>query len=248
MGTDLFNGADRALLRHTDFGRLPHDAATFLIDLLHETGLRGGTVVDLGCGSGILARKLLTAGYDAFGVDVNRDLLDMAAREAPEAQFWCGSVLDAPLPTAVAVAATGEVLNYAADRRAGYGTLAGLARRVAAALVPDGVFLFDLSTPGRCGPEGVLRQWHDREELTLYMESREDSSQQVLDRRVTMFQQTGPGTYRRSDERHVLRLFDPEIVLEHLVAAGLRPEEVGGYPAGQPMVPPDGWSVFMARK
>jgi hypothetical protein len=46
----------------------------------------------------------------------------------------------------------------------------------------------------------------------------------------------------------VLRLFDPDIVLEHLMAAGLRPEEVGGYLAGQPLVPPDGWSVFLARR
>jgi SAM-dependent methyltransferase len=248
MGTDLFEGADRALLHHSDFGRLPHDAGNFLIDLLHESGLRGGTVVDLGCGAGILARVLLDGGYDVFGVDPSQAMLDLAAREAPEAQFWCGSVLEAPLPMAAAVAATGEVLNYAADRRAGYNALAELARRVEEALVPGGVFLFDLSTPGRCGPDGVLRQWRDRAEMTLYMESYEHHASEILDRRVTIFHALGSGTYRRSDERQVLRLFDPEIVLEQLASAGLRPEEVGSYPASSPMSPPDGWSVFVARK
>jgi hypothetical protein len=108
-------------------------------------------------------------------------MIDLARKEAPDPGFWCGSALDAPLPAAVAVTAVGEVLNYAADRRAGYAALRDLAHRVAAALVPDGLFLFDLSTPGRNAGAQLHRQRHDRDEWTLYMEAREDAAEQILD-------------------------------------------------------------------
>jgi hypothetical protein len=49
-------------------------------------------------------------------------------------------ILDAPIPVAVAVTATGEVLNYAADRRAGQSAVRDVAQKVAASLVPGGVF------------------------------------------------------------------------------------------------------------
>jgi hypothetical protein len=66
---------------------------------------------------------------------------------------------------------------------------------VAAALVPDGLFLFDLSTPGRNAGAQLHRQWHDRDEWTLYMEAREDAAEQILDRRITIFCRTGPDGY-----------------------------------------------------
>lgn len=59
---------------------------------------------------------------------------------------------------------------------------------------------------------------------------------------------TGPGSYRRTDERHVLRLFEPDAVVADLVAAGLAVEVLDGYPADRPVTPPPGWSVFLARK
>jgi SAM-dependent methyltransferase len=248
MSTDVFYGADQALLHHAAFGRLATWAGDHLVDLLHQAGLRGGTVVDLGCGSGILARVVSARGYDVFGVDISPDMIELARKEAPDAEFRCGSVLDAAMPTAVAVTATGEVLNYAADRRTGYTALRDLADRVAAALVPGGLFLFDLSTPGGNGLDPVRRQWHDRDEWTLYLEARENPTEHILDRRITIFRRTGPDTYRRTDERHVLRLFEPDAVVAELAAAGLETEVLAGYPSDTPTEPPIGWSVFLARK
>jgi SAM-dependent methyltransferase len=248
MDSHQFYGADQALLHHVDFGRVADWAGNHVVGLLRGAGLRGGTVVDLGCGSGILARVVTDAGYDVFGVDVSPDMIDLAGKEAPLADFRCASIVDVPIPAAVAVTATGEVFNHASDRRGGYTVLSDLARRAEAALVPNGVFLFDLATAGRSGSEETRRQWHDREEWTLHVAEQEDPDDQILDRRITIFRRVGPDSYRRTDERHILRLFESDAVVALLEAAGLQVEILDGYPTDQKTLPRSGWTVFQARK
>ncbi|MDT5038374.1 MAG: hypothetical protein QOE03_3559 [Micromonosporaceae bacterium] len=248
MASHVFYGADQALLHHVDFGRLAEWAGNHVVGLLRGSGLRGGTVVDLGCGSGILARVVSEAGYDVFGVDVSPDMIDLAGKEAPLAEFRCGSVVDMPIPAAVAVTATGEVFNHAADRRSGYTVLRDLARRAEAALVPGGVLLFDLATTKGGGCDETRRQWHDNEDWTLHVVEQEDPDGQILDRRITIFRRVGPDSYRRTDERHILRLFETDSVVALLEAAGLRVDVMDGYPTDEETLPRSGWTVFQARK
>ena len=244
MATSGFYGADQALLHHVEFGGLAAQAGNHLIGVLRQAGLRGGTVVDLGCGSGILARVVTEAGYDAYGIDISPDMVELADKEAPLADFHRASILDASIPQAVAVTATGEVLNHAADRRTGQGALREIIRRAAEALVPGGIFLFDVSTPGQSGN----RHWYDRDEWAMHTDAREDRQHQVLDRHITIFRRTGADAFRRTDERHVLRLFTPATVLLELTAAGLTCEQLDGYPSDLPVTPRRGWTVFQARK
>lgn len=49
---------------YTDFVR---KAAPALLGFIRRSGFRRGLVVDLGCGSGDLARELIGAGYDVLG-------------------------------------------------------------------------------------------------------------------------------------------------------------------------------------
>ena len=140
VGGDLFYGPDQAIIHHENFGKLAKIAAEDVVSLLQGAGLSEGTVVDLGCGSGILARTLSEAGCDVLGVDISPAMIELAKRNAPRASFRVGSLLDAELPRAVAVTAIGEALNYATDPRAGLGELERLAGRVHGALEPGGVF------------------------------------------------------------------------------------------------------------
>ena len=48
-------------------------------------------------------------------------MIDLARTTAPASEFSVGSVHDAAIRPSVAVTATGEVLNYAVDPRAGLG-------------------------------------------------------------------------------------------------------------------------------
>lgn len=110
-----FCGPDQAIIHHREFGGLADAAASHLLGLLAARGLNG-RVIDLGCGSGLLARRLVDAGYDVTGFDLSESMVTLAREHAPRATFTAVALLDAELPTGcVAVAATGEVLNYGTD-------------------------------------------------------------------------------------------------------------------------------------
>jgi len=55
---------DLAHIHDEGFSDLARNAATTLLKFLREQKIKGGLVVDLGCGSGVLAEKLTSAGYD----------------------------------------------------------------------------------------------------------------------------------------------------------------------------------------
>jgi SAM-dependent methyltransferase len=245
MGDELFYGPDQAIIHHQNFGRLAEFAAEDLISLLAGAGLREGTVVDLGCGSGILARIVSDAGYDVLGVDISPAMIELARQNAPRGSFRLGSLLDGDLPRAVAVTAIGEALNYATDPRAGIGELERLATRVGAALQPGGLFLFDIATPGREG--GARQQFHDREDWTLYMRAEENGDRS--DRYIVIFRKNNDGCYVRTEEHHVLRLYESEGVAAVLRRGGLDAEVKEDYSGVPPDLPPiPGWKVILGRK
>jgi SAM-dependent methyltransferase len=254
-----FYGEDQASIHHREFGDLALTAAGLVRDELRAAGHHTGTVVDLGCGSGILARALTDEGYRVVGVDLSHDMLEIAREVAPDAELSIASVHDVDIPPAVAVTAVGEVLNYATDVRAGLAALGSLARRVHDALEPHGLFVFDVALPGRHGPTARRVVFHDREDWSLAMEAVEDGER--LDRRIVVFRRTPspedqalpPGdrrapSYRRTDEHHVLRLYRPADVAAVLVDAGFTVEQRPGYgPSATRSTPPEGWAVFVAR-
>ena len=184
------------------------------------------------------------AGYDVTGVDVSAAMLDIARREAPGAHFVQGSLLDAELPPgSVAVTATGEALNYAVDPRAGDAAFAALAGRAAAALVAGGVFVFDVSVHGRSGPDRLRVQFHDRDGWSVGVRETEDDHS--LTRAIATFRRTADGRYERSDETHVLHLYDPAWLRATLEAVGFDVDVRPGYEPDESMM---GWVVVLARR
>lgn len=243
--SEPFYGADQAAIHHEAFGDLAALAAGHLLRALDAAGLHAGTVVDLGCGSGILARIVSEAGFDVRGVDISEDMIALARANAPGATFAQGSLLNAEIPHAVAVTAIGEALNYATDPRAGLAEVERVAGRVHAALDPAGVFLFDIATPGRHGVD-IVRKFHEREGWSMFVRLEEHDGS--LDRRMTIFRTTGEDElYRRTDEHHVLRLYDPTALTAALERAGFDVEITVDYGAASASTPPSGWVVVEAR-
>jgi SAM-dependent methyltransferase len=232
-------GTDLAYVHDVGFGGFARDGGRWILAQLRRRGIRGGRVVDLGCGSGIWAAMLCRAGYDVLGVDVSPAMLALARRRAPRATFRRGSLLDVRLPPCDAVTSLGECLSFA---RAGTRALPALFRRVHRALRPGGLFVFDVATRGRGAGPPV--RWHAGDGWVVIARVVEDAPRCVLTREITTFRRVGRA-WRRSDETHRLRLYRRRDVLRALATSGFRARALGGY--GRRHLP-RGWRAFVAEK
>ncbi|MDE2208608.1 MAG: methyltransferase domain-containing protein [Betaproteobacteria bacterium] len=132
------------------------------MDLLRDAGVAArARVLDVGCGSVLLARELVAAGFEVHGIDASPAMTDLVREFAPTATF---EVLPLPAratadvargPTtaskagpsaADAIVSTGHALNYLDSREEIAAALAELAR----ALPSGGVIAIDLMTEAYC--------------------------------------------------------------------------------------------------
>jgi SAM-dependent methyltransferase len=235
---------DLAYIHDTGFSGLASNAAPVLLNELGRRGIKTGLVIDLGCGSGILAHELSASGYEVLGIDISEAMIALARRRVPEGQFRTESLLRAKLPSCVAVAAVGECLNYLFDRGNTRPGLLRLFRRVYNVLSEKGVFIFDVAEPGRVPGPGPRRVFAEGNDWAVLMLAEEDRQRGRLTRRITSFRKAGD-LYRRDQEIHHLRLLARSEVTQQLRVVGFRVRTLGGY--GQLRFA-RGHVGFMARK
>lgn len=221
---------DLAYIHDTGHGDFARQSAPGIVASLRRRGVEGGLVVDLGCGSGILAAELLAAGYDVLGVDISPAMLDIARKRAPKARFVHASFLDFELPACAAVVSMGEVLGYLFDCRNGLDSLGSLFSKVFRALQPGGVFVFDFLEPGVVEGGEPIRRFREGEDWAVLVELSEDPASDRLFRRITSFRRVGD-LYRRDAEIHEVQLFRPAELERMLRGAGFRVKRLRGYGA-----------------
>ncbi len=235
---------DLAYIHDTGFGHAARHAAAELVKQLHAIRIREGLVVDLGCGTGILAEQLTKADFDVLGFDISKEALKFARQRAPQATFQHESFVRAKVPQCVAVAGVGEVFNYIFDSQNDDTTLAKLVRRVYHALAPGGLFLFDLATVGHAPAALPSRTYFVGKDWLCAVTAREDRGRRILTRQITTFRQVGK-LYRRSEETHRQRLIGAHQILPILRAAGFVVRMLPGY-GDLPLK--RGWYGVLARK
>lgn len=207
--------ADLAYIYNAGFHSYALNLAPGLLRLLQRFEVEEGLVLDLGCGSGNLARQLSFAGYSVVGFDPSRAMIDIAKRSAPDATFVQAGIFDATLPLCAAAVCVGEIISIAcADSRA---PLLGFFRRVRKALIPGGIFVVDYGQHGRL-PAGMPKHAHwTGKDWTLLVDATVQND--LLTRRVTTFRRVD-GSYRRQVETHRLRLFEDARIVALLERAG----------------------------
>ncbi|MDQ1304231.1 MAG: hypothetical protein QG671_58 [Actinomycetota bacterium] len=117
--------------------------ADFIVDRFRSSSAAVDTVLDVCCGTGLLAAELVSHGYRVVGVDSSPAMLTRAeALLGPEATLVAATLPELGVDTIFdAAISTFDGLNYLTRSDLGL-SLAAIAERVR----PDGWFIFDLHT------------------------------------------------------------------------------------------------------
>ena len=233
--------ADLAEIHVEGYGFHWEGAAASLLTWFDDYGVsKSGLVVDLGCGGGQWLNVLTKEGYKGCGIDVSESMIRIAKRNAPNADFMCGSFDEVIIPDCVAATSLGEPLNYLNSGPAIRRTM----KNVFSALLPGGVFIFDVRHPPIKAVE-VHHHHKAKKDWFCYARIEENHLTNRLTRHITTFRLLKGGNYRRNQEIHRLKVFSRAEMSKWLRQVGFRVQTKRGY--GNYRLGPR-QSVFICRK
>ena len=209
---------DLALVHHLGFGSHAESCAPGILALLEPVRARGGVVLELGCGSGLLTRRLIDAGHRVVATDASPAMVELAREYAAGAEQVRVLVLpDDPLPPADAVVSVGHVVSYLDDEVA----LQRALRAIAGAVRPGGLFALDICDLEwgeiRRGAPNFGRVEEDWAIITRF----DVPTAGRFVRHITTFVRNADGSWRRDDERHDNVLVDTATIPALLAGDGV---------------------------
>ncbi|MBW4620930.1 MAG: methyltransferase domain-containing protein [Cyanosarcina radialis HA8281-LM2] len=234
---------DLAYIHDVGFGDYALKSLPGILEILKQCQISKGLIVDLGCGSGLSARGLHEAGYRVLGIDISAAAIAIAKTRVPAAQFRVESLFTAEIPPCGGAISIGECLSYLFDNNS-VRTLDLLLRRIFDALSPGGAFVFDVVVPGQVPPGEIVKGFTEGDDWIVLVEKQEDRTARILTRRIITLRQMGE-LYRRTEEVHRQRLFDPTTLVAQLQQIGFQVETSDRY--GEFILPP-ARIAFIARK
>lgn len=222
----------------------------YLLEIWRREDFFPETVLDLGCGTGNIAVRLLRHGIQVTGVDKSSAMLSQAERKAREAGLALPLyAMDArrlrglgPFDGVISLC---DTLSYVLS----YWELCGVFRRVWHGLKPDGLFVFDLNTPYKLahvlGNHVFART--DRE-LSYIWQSSFDPETRLCRYDIAFFHLQPNGFYRRFREVHLQYAHDPEKVVRALARTGFRLKGMWSDLTFDPPHPSSQRITFLAQK
>jgi SAM-dependent methyltransferase len=211
---------DLAYVFDQGYGFHAEACAPGILALLEPVRKRQGLVLEIGCGTGLLTRRLVEAGHRVIATDASPAMLELTRAAVTGAEDIRILVLpDDPLPAVDAVVGIGHALNYLSDAAAVRRGLAALAD----ALLPGGLLAVDLcDLEWGAAREGAMAQGRVGDDWAIITRFTRPSPDR-FDRDLTTFVRGADGSYRREDEHHANVLLDtstlPALLREHGVTA-----------------------------
>jgi SAM-dependent methyltransferase len=139
---------------HWDAASRKHDFIDRSVLWLHHILPDGGSILDLGCGPGLYAKRLSGLGYRMTGVDLSRRSIAYAKGQDHQSEYILGNYLDMTYENCFDAVLL-IYCDYAALTAPERQTLLG---KVLRALKPGGLFVFDVFTPCADGWAGAKEE------------------------------------------------------------------------------------------
>ncbi len=144
MSYGIFSYSYDILTENVEYEKIAHKVCS----LLHENGVDGGLLLDLGCGTGTLSFLLEKMGYDVIGVDASEDMLMVANEKKYDGEssalFLCQKAEELDLFGTIRCAvSTLDTINHidSLDKIEKAISLVSLFMDM------NGIFIFDMNTP-----------------------------------------------------------------------------------------------------
>lgn len=206
------------------------------------------TVVDLACGTGTMAKMLAQQGFRVIGVDISEDMLAVAEEKSRGLdvrylhQDMRALTLSEPVDTVVCFF---DSINYLLEEEDVVRTF----EQVFAQLEEGGTFLFDVHTPYKIREIFADNAFHMVDEDVSYIwQCESDPDSLVVEHDLTLFVREPDGVYRRFDEIHRQRAYEPEKLECWLKQAGFRKVSVTADFGGKVLGADDDRAFFAAYK
>lgn len=218
--------------------------ADYIYELLKENGIEKGIICELGCGTGKMTRRLRDFGYDMIGIDISRDMLNIAAGK--ETKGVAGEILYLNQDmrefelygTVAAVVSICDSMNYITEKE----DLLQVFGLVNNYLDPGGVFIFDMNTTyyyknilgesticeNRDEGSFIWENYYDPEtkinefDMTIYIRSNDINGVDSEKDKTVSGSGKNSCVYERFEETHYQRAYSIPEIRSLLKKAGLR--------------------------
>lgn len=225
--TEMY-GSGFAAVYDAFMDNIPYDDwHAYVRRLLGSQGVLGGIVVELGCGTGNMTKRLAEDGYNMIGIDRSAEMLEYARDKcAEDVLLLQQDMRELDLyGTAAAVICVCDGMNYLLEPE----DLRRTFERVHLFLDEGGVFLFDLKTAYFYETQLGSRTLTDnREDATLIWENGYDAETMIHEYLVTIYRLADEKSdlFARREEYHRQRAYPWKTVRNILQETGFSVESV----------------------
>ena len=187
--------------------------------IFRENGIKDGLVLDLCCGTGEMARRFRSLGYDMIGVDASADMLQEAYASGAEGILYLQQDMRnfELYGTVRAIYSTCDSINYLTKEK----DLVKVLKLVNNYLDPKGIFVFDLKTVHfyRDVMASTVEA-QNLDECSYIWENYYDAGKHLNEYDLTLFIRE-KDVYRKSEEIHLQRAYTLAEVKKAIQSAGM---------------------------
>jgi SAM-dependent methyltransferase len=198
--------------------------ADYVQQLLNKYGIKPGLLLELGCGTGKMARQLAVRGYDMIGIDNSEEMLQIAKEagndNSEEILYLCQDMREFELyGTVSAVISVCDSINYILTDA----DLLKVFRLVNNYLDPGGLFIFDLDTEFAYKEilgENTIAE--NREEGSFIWENTYYEEDMINEINLTLFiQENESKLFRKYEETHYRKAYTQGKIRQLIEEAGM---------------------------